>query len=65
MTERTKKDFTAYRMDYSVYILRAEMRALGRELELYEDEWDEDYKTNVRLRMQQIKDTLSMLKLIK
>lgn len=60
--EEVKTGYTAYRMDYSVYVLRNEMRDMGKQLSRNEDSWSNEHKAEIRSRMQQIRDTLSMLK---
>lgn len=56
----TKENLIKYKMDYSVYILRMEMKSLGRQLN--NDELLEDYRNDIERRMKQLKDTLQLLK---
>lgn len=62
MEKETKKNYLAYRTDYSVCVLRYENRRLGRWLKEIEGADDEEQKAEIRKRISQIEDTLKMLK---
>lgn len=62
MREKIDRDLTAYKNNYAVYILRVEMKDLGRQMKRNEKIWSDSHKEQVKLRMAQIKEVLYDLK---
>lgn len=54
------EDFINYKKDYSAYILRVEMKRLGRLIK--NNELNQQEVTQLRYQIEQIKDTLTLIK---
>jgi hypothetical protein len=57
-----KEALLNYRMDYSVYTLRVEKKSLGRRIRYNNGELSEDDIKDIRRKINQIAETLKMLR---